>query len=99
MKFRSALAVGLIAAGTLSQPARAALSGYWESSKVLHAILGRNEVADALRQQPISSIETTRSGYRLKSRDCTVDVTVERQNTRRPGPGNMKIMVGNGRCR
>lgn len=98
MKVRAALTVVLIAAGTLSQPAQAALSGYWESSKVLHAILGRSDVADALRQQPISSIETIRSGYRLKSRDCVVDVRAEQRNMNRPGPNSVKIVVGQSRC-
>jgi hypothetical protein len=82
----------------LTSTASAALSGYWETSKVLHAILGRNDVADALKQQPIESIMSTGSGYRIKSRDCSVDVRVDRKQASKPGLGGFRIHVGHSRC-
>jgi hypothetical protein len=91
----------LIAAATiaaLTGTASAALSGYWETSKTLHAILGRNGVADALKQQPIESITATETGYRIKSRDCTVDVRVDRKQSSKPGPSGFRIHVGHARC-
>ncbi len=53
-----------IAAAVLisDNPASAALSGYWDSSKVIHAVLGRNVVADELRQQPLSHIRSLGRG-------------------------------------
>jgi hypothetical protein len=82
-----------------SGPATAALSGYWDSSKVLHALLGQSAVADALKQQPIRSITATESGYRIESRDCVVDVSVKRGKVDRPGPSAFQIQVGHGHCR
>lgn len=99
MKRLQILALAATAFIFAGKPADAALSGYWESSKVLHALLGREDLADALKQQPISSIEATRTGYRIKSHDCTVDAIVERRGSRRPGPGGFVIRIGNGRCR
>jgi hypothetical protein len=90
-----------IAAATmaaLTATTSAALSGYWETSKTLHAILGRNDVADALKQQPIESIIATENGYRIKSRDCSVEVRVDRKQASKPGPGGFRIRVGHGRC-
>ncbi len=67
-----------LAATAVAAPAFSAVSGYWSSSKVLHAILGESRVADALRQQPIEAISKTDSGYRVESRDCAREVTGER---------------------
>jgi hypothetical protein len=93
-------AVLLLSAALLlpSSSAFAALSGYWDSTKIIHAVLGRNEVGDALKQQPIESIVETDSGYRVKSRDCAVDVRVDRRNASKPGPGSFNLHVGHGRC-
>jgi len=81
-----------------SGQAHAALSGYWDSSKILHSILGRNDVADSLKQQPVESITRTDSGYQIKSQSCAVDVTVERTLANTPGPSGFKIQVGPSRC-
>lgn len=78
--------------------AHAALSGYWDSSKILHSILGRNDVANSLKQQPVESITRTDSGYQIKSHSCAVDVTVERILPNRPGPSGFKIRVGPSHC-
>ena len=94
--FRLTIAAATMAA--LTGTASAALSGYWETSKTLHAILGRNDVADALKQQPIESITSTESGYRIKSRDCSVEVRVDRKQSSKPGPGGFRIHVGHTRC-
>lgn len=79
-------------------PASAALSGYWESSKVLYQILGDANVADALKQQPIESITKTDAGYRLTSRNCAVDVRVTEMIPARPGPAKVTVRIGKGRC-
>lgn len=92
------IAIAAAAIATLTSTASAAPSGYWETSKTLHAILGRNDVADALRQQPIESITATESGYRIKSRDCSVDVRVDRKESSKPGPNGIRIHVGHSRC-
>lgn len=89
------LAAALAAAAT---PVSAALSGYWDSAKVIHAILGSAQVADALRQQPVERIERTQDGYRLHSRHCRVDVRVTRTAADRPGPGSFGLGIGRGDC-
>lgn len=89
------LTAALAAAAT---PVSAALSGYWDSAKVIHAILGSAQVADALRQQPVERIERTQDGYRLHSRDCRVDVRVTRTAADRPGPGSFGLGIGRGDC-
>ena len=83
----------------LASPSMAALSGYWESSKEIHAILGSNDLADKLKQQPIMSIVETETGYRVQSRDCTVDVEVIHKMTKGPGPVPFDIRVGRGVCK
>lgn len=80
-------------------PAAAALSGYWDSAKILHAILGDNRLADALRQQPVERIEKTADGYAVSSRDCSVQVKVESVAPDRPGPTRHSIRIGKSRCR
>ena len=91
----------LVAAAVLAiaaTPASAALSGYWDSSKVIHAILGDDTVADALRQQPIESIARTENGYQISSRDCSVEVRVNRTAPARPGPTRFSLSIGGGQC-
>ena len=87
--------LSLLAAGRT----QAALSGYWETSGVLHAILGSGELADALKQQPIASIVATESGYRVESVDCKVEVRVDRQPGNRPGPGSFTFDIGTADCK
>ena len=91
----------LVAAAILAiaaTPASAALSGYWDSSKVIHAILGNDRVADALRQQPIESIARTENGYQIRSQDCSVEVRVNRTAPDRPGPTRFSLSIGAGQC-
>ena len=94
MRFALMIALSLC----LASPAVAALSGYWQSSKVLHAILENPELADALRQQPIVSVAATDSGYRIRSRDCTVDVEVVYEWAKRPGLRQFTVKIGRGAC-
>lgn len=62
MKRLQILALAATASIFASQPADAALSGYRESNQMLHALPGREDLADALKQQAIRSIEATRTG-------------------------------------
>lgn len=80
-------------------PASAALSGYWDSSKILHAVLGDNRLDDSLKQQPIERIEKTTEGYEVSSWDCTVQVRVESSAPDHPGPTRHTISIGKGRCK
>lgn len=80
-------------------PSAAALSGYWDSSKILHAMLGDNRLADALKQQPVERIEKTAEGYVVESRNCTVRVRVTSTPSDRPGPTRHSISIGAGTCR
>ncbi|TKT79182.1 hypothetical protein [Aquamicrobium sp. LC103] len=82
----------------VTSPASAALAGYYDSARVLHAVLGHDDVADALRQQPIATITQTEDGYRLESRDCAVEVVVHREAGSQPGPGSFRLDVGQGKC-
>lgn len=82
-----------------ASPSFAALSGYWDSSKVIHAILGNAKVADALKQQPIDSVTATTDGYRVASRNCHVDVRVQRTEPSRPAPAQFTLNIGRGQCR
>ncbi|RJE89468.1 hypothetical protein [Paracoccus onubensis] len=86
--------IGLAAA----TPVSAALSGYWDSSKVIHAILGNERVADALRQQPIESIISIENGYQIATQDCQVEVQVSRIAPDRPGPARFSLQIGPGQC-
>ncbi|QRZ13661.1 hypothetical protein JWJ88_19585 [Paracoccus methylovorus] len=79
-------------------PASAALSGYWDNSKIIHATLGNDMVADALKQQPVESITSTESGYQIQSQDCRVDVQVTRTAPDRPGPTRFSLKIGKGQC-
>lgn len=97
VKFKIALLCAL--AITLSSRTQAALSGYWESSKILHAVLGDSNVADALKQQPIEFISRTQSGYTIKSRDCTVDVYVDQKTASNLGSGDWTVRIGKSDCR
>ncbi|WP_323715650.1 hypothetical protein [Paracoccus aminovorans] len=80
-------------------PAFAALSGYWDSTKILHAILGDKRLADALKQQPIERIEKTADGYEVSSQDCMVQVKVDSILPDHPGPTRHTIRIGKGHCR
>lgn len=93
---KAILAAVIMAAA--ASPAAAALSGYWDSSKVIHAILGHDGVADALRQQPIESITRNETGYQIRSRDCRVDVAVDRMAPDGPGAARFSLTIGRGHC-
>jgi hypothetical protein len=91
----------IVAAATLAiaaTPLSAALSGYWDSTKIIHAILGDDRVADALKQQPVDSIVRTEGGYQIESRDCHVDIRVNRIAPGRPGPTRFTLSIGGGQC-
>lgn len=91
---------GAVLALAMGGPAAAAVSGYWQSASELHAILGRNEVADALRQQPVEA--ATRVGpdiWELRSRDCSLRVTVETEAVSRPGKQPFRLRLGRASCR
>ena len=78
--------------------AHAALSGFWETSRVLHAILGSNELADSLKQQPVESIVSIDGGYQIKSHSCTVEVRVDRTPQDKPAPSTFQFTVGKSVC-
>lgn len=98
---RPALAAALVAATT---PAFALMSPYYESATVLERILSDGGVADALKQQPVTSITLTGENvWELKSQECTVSVTVEfvqaaADNPAMGGGPNFDIKVGAGSC-
>lgn len=92
------LAIPAIIGLAAATPVSAALSGYWDSSKVIHAILGNDRVADALGQQPIESITSIENGYQIASRDCRVEVQVNRIAPDRPGPARFSLQIGPGQC-
>lgn len=79
-------------------PAAAALSGYWDSAKVIHAILGSGDLADALRQLPIESITRTDAGYEVSGGDCRVQVRVTPSPSEHPGPAEFTFEVGSPSC-
>lgn len=92
--------IAAAAAIALTGPAAAATSGYWDSARVLHAILDSDQVADGLRQQPIHSISRTRDGgYVVQSENCSVGVSVARERASRPGRDDFSLRIARGRCR
>ncbi|KFI31542.1 hypothetical protein CDV50_01815 [Haematobacter massiliensis] len=93
------LFLAFAAACLLGSPAMARMSGFYESAEIIHAILGDNQVADGLRQQPIESIARTRDGYVVQSQNCSVGVVVETRRADRPGRDNFSLRVQRGRCR
>lgn len=82
----------------LGSQASAALSGYWDSVKVIQAILGAEQTGDALRQQPVERIEEAPGGYVVSSRDCRATVKVTRTTPTKPGPTAFTLAIGKGRC-
>lgn len=79
MKFAAAFALATLMA---LSPAQAALSGYYDSVEQIHAILSSGDLADVLRQAPITSIERSdRIGdglvhWEVESEGCTVPVAL-----------------------
>lgn len=56
---RFIVAGGTVLAALGAGPAQAAVSGYYDSVEQIGAILGSEQVADALHQAPIGSISNT----------------------------------------
>ncbi len=83
----------------LAAPARAALSGYWDSVTVLQAVLADSRIGDALRQQPVEETLKTETGITLKSRDCEIAVVVTRIPAGKPGPDSFTFAPGTAHCR
>lgn len=98
---RPILAATLIAAAS---PALALMSPYYETATVLQRILGDGGVADALKQQSVTSVTLTgENTWELKSQECTVTVTVVMveapANEPAMGGGpNFDIKIGTGSC-
>ena len=96
---RGALAAAGLAL-TVAGPAGAAVSGYWQSASELQAILGRNELADALRQQPVEAVTRVAPDiWEVRSRDCSLRVTVEKEAVSRPGKQPFRLRLGRASCR
>jgi hypothetical protein len=57
--FRTTLAAFISVTALAANPAFAALSPFYDSGEKIDTILKSNEVADALRQAPIRSVENT----------------------------------------
>lgn len=92
------LAVALTVA--LVSPAAAAVSGYWESASEIHAIMGRNDVADALRQQPIESVTRVAPDvWELRSRNCALRATVIKDPPTQTGKRQFQLRIGRAACR
>lgn len=97
MRMTRILACAVVGAMGVS-PALAALSGYWDSNKIISAILSEDSLGNALRQQPIERITRTPAGFRVESRDCAVEVAVTAIPADRPGPSRFTLTVGQGHC-
>lgn len=78
---RLALAFALTAT-LLANPASAALSGYHDSAAKIAAILASPQVADALRQMPVRSVENTGTAadgadeWTVRTQDCDLAIKV-----------------------
>lgn len=73
-------AIAALFLSALSFPAQAALSGFYDSGEQVKAILDSPEVANALRQAPVKSIEQEgiRSDgtieWEIETKDCELTV-------------------------
>jgi hypothetical protein len=98
---RLVLAASLVVAAA---PAFALMSPYYETATILQDILGNGTVADALKQQSVTSITLTGENvWELKSQECSVSVTVEfvqaaADNPAMGGGPDFDIKVGTGSC-
>lgn len=70
--------VAAVAAFACVVPASAAMSPYYETATILQRVLGDGNLADALRQQSVTSVVLTgENTWEVKSQECTATVTVE----------------------
>ncbi len=54
------------------------MSPYYETATILQRVLGDGNLADALRQQSVTSIVLTgENTWEVKSQECTATVTIE----------------------
>lgn len=85
------------AGGLLAGASQAAVSGFYDSAARIEAILASTEVADALRQAPIRSVEEDEmakggdSVWVVRSQDCDLQVTL--RATPPAGVGKTKWVV------
>lgn len=97
------LAAVLIAAAQ-SSSAQAALSGYYDSVERIGTILGNDQVADILRQQPIGAITNTgtrkdgASEWTIRTQDCDLKVYLIPVLPEGIGKTSYKIDVPKGQC-
>lgn len=79
-------------------PAKAAITGYSDSAKVIKKILDDRYISTALKDGKITSIEETNQGYRVRSDECHVDIVVTHMIAARPGPTPFTLRIENSRC-
>lgn len=97
------LAAVLIAAAH-STNAQAALSGYHDSVERIGTILGNDQVADILRQQPIGAITNTgtrkdgASEWTIRTQDCDLKVYLIPVMPEGIGKTTYKVDVPKGQC-
>jgi hypothetical protein len=93
----------LIAAGHATG-AQAALSGYYDSLERIGTILGDEQLADILRQQPIGAISNTgtrkdgASEWTIRTQDCDLKVYLIPILPEGIGKTTYKIDVPKGQC-
>lgn len=97
------LVLATVLAGT-SLPAGAMVSGFYDSAQALAAVLDTKGLADALRQQPIVSIDVdpvsaTNEIWRIRSRDCRADVAVKRIPPKGTGRNSFKTRLDRTSCK
>ena len=74
-----------LTATLLASPAAAALSGFYDSAEKIAAILASPQVADALRQMPLRSVENSGTAadgaeeWTLRTQGCDLTVRVTAQ--------------------
>lgn len=79
-------------------PAKAAITGYSDSAKVIKEILDDRYISIALKDGKITSIEETNQGYRVRSDECHIDIIVTHMIAARPGPTPFTLRIENNRC-
>lgn len=88
-----------------ANPALALMSPYYETATVLQRVLGDGNLADALKQQSVTSIVLTgENTWEVKSQECTATVTVEfvQAPANEPAMGgspNFDVKVGASSCK
>lgn len=89
---RVAAMMGALSLWSMAMPAQAALSGYYDSLEQIQAVVQDARVGNALKQLPISHIEsqagapgdTTRQ-WRVRSQDCELTILLEAKPPNGPG--------------